>query len=324
MLACLRDAGAPLDRVVLYDVASTDDTAAWLTEAWPDVVVRRLPSNVGPNPARNRALREATRPLLLLLDSDAFLRPDAPARLREALDRSARIGTVTPVVVRAEDPTRIQYAGVGLHYICEAVNPWVDRPVSERGLDRRDIGSAPGVALLIDVAVALALGVWDERYFMGKDDGDFCYRLRLAGYRLIEEPRALVAHGTKPRSTWMFPFQIRNRWYFMLKNYEARTLVVLLPALVVHEIIQFGLLLVKGHLGAWIKALRDLIAWLPGIGAVRRATQRTRAVRDRDLLVSAPLVVRGDLVGAGIGRTLKRAYDAWLNAYWGIARHLLS
>lgn len=324
VLTCLHDAGAPPDRIALYDIASTDDTTAWLARDWPAVTVRRLAANAGPNPARNWALREAGRPLLLLLDADAFLRPDAPARLRAALDASARVGTVTPVVIRAENPSQIQYAGVDLHFICEAVNPWMDRPLTERGLDARDIGLAPGVALLIDVAVARTLGFWDERYFMGKDDGDFCYRLRLAGYRLIEEPRALVEHGTKPRSTWMFPFQIRNRWYFMLKNYEGRTLLVLLPALMVHEVVQFFLLLVKGHLGAWIQALRDLIGWLPRIGAARRATQRLRTVPDRDLLVSAPLVVRRDLVGGSVGGLLKRAYDAWLGAYWAFARLLMS
>jgi GT2 family glycosyltransferase len=323
VLECLHASGASPDRIALYDIASTDGTASWLARTWPAVSVRRLEQNVGPNPARNLALTEATRPFLLLLDSDAFLRLDAPSYLRSAIDPSAHVGTVTPIVVRAETPDRIQYAGVSLHFICEAVNPWMDRTVLERGQDRRDIGSAPGVALLIDVAMARRIGLWDERYFMGKDDGDFCYRLRLAGYRLVEEPRAIVEHGTRPRSTWMFPFQIRNRWYFMLKNYSVATLIVLLPALLVHEVFQFVLLTAKGHAGAWFKALRDLIAWLPAIGGSRSATQRTRTVADRQLLVSAPLVVRADLVGGGAGGTLKRAYDAWLRAYWGIARHLL-
>jgi GT2 family glycosyltransferase len=324
VLECLQAARAPLDRVVLYDIGSTDDTVAWLAEAWPTVQVRRIDGNVGPNPARNRALREATRPALLLLDADAFLRPDAPGHLRAALNASARIGTVTPVVVHAGQPDRIQYAGVDLHFICEAVNPWVDRPLAERGARARDIGSAAGVALLIDVGIARAIGLWDERYFMGKDDGDFCYRLRLAGYRVLEVPQAIVLHGSRPRSTWMFRYQIRNRWYFMLKNYGARTLIVLLPALGVHEVLQFLLLLAKGHIGAWWAAFVDLVRWLPRIGAARREVQRTRAARDADLLVSAPLLVRADLVGGGVGAAVKRGYDAWLGAYWAVAKHLTS
>jgi GT2 family glycosyltransferase len=324
VLECLVASGAPLGRISVYDIASTDDTVSWLATAWPAVTVRRLPENVGPNPARNRALRDATRPILLLLDSDAFVRPDAAARLRDALDVRSGVGVVTPVVVHAERPSAIQYASVDLHFICEAVNRWVNRPLADRGADRADIGSAPGVALLIDVATARAIGLWDERYFMGKDDGDFCFRLRLAGYRLVEEPRAVVEHGSRPRSTWMFRYQIRNRWYFMLKNYGGRTLLVLLPALCVHELLQLGVLTVKGHLPAWWKALRELARWLPEIGPSRRAVQQSRKVPDRALLVSAPLLVRSDLVGGAAGTAFKRLYDGWLGAYWAIARHLVS
>jgi GT2 family glycosyltransferase len=200
----------------------------------------------------------------------------------------------------------------------------VNRRLSERGTDRRDLGSAPGVALLIDVTTARTINFWDERYFMGKDDGDFCYRIRLAGYRLIEEPRAIADHGSRPRSVWIFPYQIRNRWYFMLKNYRTVTLLVLLPALVTHELLQFLLLAAKGHLGAWWRALRDIVRWIPEVGPARRAVQETRKVGDGQLLVSAPLIVRADLLGGGFGRVFKRGYDAWLSAYWSVARHLIS
>jgi GT2 family glycosyltransferase len=323
VLECLTRAGAPDDRIVVYDIGSTDGTAGWLAASWPRVVLHRLPDNVGPNPARNLALQRARRPALLLLDSDAFVRPDVPSRLRAALDPAARVGTVAPIVVYAHAPDRIQYAGVNLHFLCEAVNPWMDRPLVERGLECHTIGSAAGVALLIDVAAARAVGWWDERYFMGKDDGDFCYRLRLAGYRLVEDGHAVVEHGGRPRSAWMFRYQIRNRWYFMLKNYGTRSLVVLAPAWCIHEVLQLALLVATGHLKAWWQAVSDLASWRSGIGASRRAVQATRTIPDRDLLVCAPLVVRQDLVGGGPGRLMKRAYDAWLRGYWSVARHLL-
>ena len=68
---CLAAAGAPDDRIRVYDVGSTDGTKEWLADAHPLVVVRRLEENVGPDPGRNWALRDATHPYLLLLDADA-------------------------------------------------------------------------------------------------------------------------------------------------------------------------------------------------------------------------------------------------------------
>jgi len=322
LFECLAAAAAPDDRVRVYDVGSTDGTQEWLAAAHPLVVVKRLEENVGPDPGRNWALRDATRPYLLLLDADALLHAEAPASLREALDPAARVGTVTPVTLSA--PDMIQYAGGGLHFICEAINPYFGRTLADRGTQPLDIGAAPGVALLIDVKVAHHIGLWDDRYFIGKEDGDFSFRLRMAGYRLVEDPKALVDHATRPRSTWLFRHQIRNRWHFLLKNYELRTLIVIAPALAVHEIIQLGMLTARGHLGVWWQALKELISWMPTLRAERHVIQGIRTVGDRDLLEYGPLLVRSDIVGGGVGQALKRGYDEWLRFYWSVARHLLS
>lgn len=251
LLQCLAAAGAPPERIVVHDVGSTDDTSAWLARDWPRVTVRRIDGNVGPNPARNRALLEATRPYVLLLDADAYVRPDAAARLRSALDPAKSVGTTVPVVVHSHDPNLIQYTAGSIHFMCEAINPWQNRPLAERGTKLSDIGTAPGVAYLIDVSVAQRIGLFDERYFLGKEDGDFCHRLVMAGYRLVEDPLAIVEHPSKPRLAWLFKWQLRNRWHFLLKNYEVRTLIILLPALAFHEVLQFGMLVLKGHVRAW-------------------------------------------------------------------------
>lgn len=323
LLECLRQSGAPVDRITIYDMASTDDSPAWLAREWPGVGVTRLDSNNGPDPGRNLALRSATRPYLLLLDADAYVRPDMTARLRTTLDPARRIGTTVPVVVHTHEPGRIQYAEGSMHFICEAINPWLNRPLADRGSDAREIGVAPGVAYLIDVAVAHHIGLFDDRYFIGKEDGDFCHRLLIAGYRLVEDPLAIVEHRSKPRSAWLFPCQIRNRWHFLLKNYELRTLLLLAPALAIHEPIQLAVLVLKGHLGAYVKAVRGLLPWLATLRRERRDIAAMRRVHDRALYSAAPLVVRQDLVGGRAGSAFKRAYDGWLLLYWRLMRPLL-
>jgi len=324
VLECLRKAGAPDERITIYDLGSTDPVSSWLARERPTIQIKRLAVNEGPNPGRNLALRSAVRPYVLLVDADAYLRPDVPMRLRAALNPAAKVGMTVPVIVQSSDPQTIQYAGGSIHFICEAINPWRSRTLAERGDDVRDIGTAPGVTLLLDAAAAKRVGLFDERYFMGKEDGDFCHRLVMAGYRLVEDPHALVEHGSKPRSTWLFPFQIRNRWHFMLKNYETRTLVLLMPALAIHEPLQLALLIVKGHVGAYVKAVRSLLPWLRTLGQERREIRSRRVVHDRDLLHSAPLIIREDVVSGRVGGAFKRAYDAWLATYWRLIRPLLS
>lgn len=322
-LACLEAAGAPRERVTVYDVASTDDTGTWLAVEWPGVKVDRLPLNNGPDPGRNRALRQCTAPYLLLLDADAFVRPDMTARLRAALDASTGVACTVPVVVHTHEPQTIQYAAGGMHYICEAVNPFQNRPLTERGTDRRNIGAAPGVAYLIDVAVSRKIGDFDDRYFIGKEDGDFCHRIVMAGYRLVEDGSALVEHRSKPRSAWLFPCQIRNRWHFLLKNYELRTLLLIIPALLVHEPLQFAMIVSKGHFAAYRRAVRELRPWLKTLRAERREIAGFRKLHDRQLFNAAPLVIRQDFVGGRIGTFVKNTYDLFLRTYWALIKPLL-
>src|SRR5437667_4700235 len=234
-LASLADAGCPSDRITVVDVASTDGTAAWLARDWPRTRVRRLDKNAGPSPGRNVGITEASRRFVLLMDADVRIERDTVQRLHAAMVADPTIKIGSPVVVHANRPEVIQYAGGAIHYICEAINPWLDRPLSERGTAPLDIGAAPTCGLLIDRQAAIEVGLFDERYFIGKEDGDFTHRIRVAGYRILELPCALVLHRARPRGTWLFYYQIRNRWHFMLKNYELRTLLAILPCLLIHE-----------------------------------------------------------------------------------------
>jgi GT2 family glycosyltransferase len=319
-LASLDAAGCPHSRLLIVDGASTDGTADWLRAAYPDVRVRVLAGNAGPNPGRNVGIRETPQPYVFLMDADVQVQPETIRRLRTAIAGDPSIGIGSPVVVHAGDPGTIQYAGGSLHFICEAINPWLNRSLAERGTARADVGVASGNGLLIDRAAAIAVGLFDERYFMGKDDGDFTHRMRIAGYRILELPDALLLHGSRPRSDWLFYYQIRNRWHFMLKNYQWRTLLAIVPCLAVHEPLQLLMLHAKGHGGTYWKAVRGVIAMLPDLPRDRAEVKRFRKLSDGVLLRSDRLIVRDDLM-TPLARVGKGVYEGWLSAYWRLLRH---
>jgi GT2 family glycosyltransferase len=319
-IASLVTAGCPPADITLVDIASTDGTADWLRAQHPRVRHRRLDRNDGPGPGRNVGIREATRPFVLLMDADVVIEPQTVQRLHAAMleDRRVRVGS--PIVVHVARPEVIQYAGGAIHFICEAINPWMDRPLAERGLSPADIDAAPTCALLLDRITAIDIGLFDERYFIGKEDGDFTHRFRLAGHIIRELPDALVRHHSRPRGTWLFYYQIRNRWHFMLKNYQWRTLILILPCLLVHEPIQLAVLVAKGHGRTYLKAVRGLLAMLPALPRDRALTRKIRRVSDASLLRSGRLIVRDDLASHGLVRAGKNAYERFLNGYWRLLR----
>ncbi len=313
-------AGCPERDITVVDVASTDNTATWLATEHPGIRHRRLDFNNGPDPGRNIGITEATRPFVLLMDADVIIEPNTVQRLHAAMvaDRRVRIGS--PIVVHASRPDVIQYAGGALHFICEAINPWIDRPLAERGTAPADIDCAPTCALLLDRATAIDIGLFDERYFIGKEDGDFTHRCRLADYVIRELPDALVRHHSRPRGTWLFYYQIRNRWHFMLKNYQWRTLIAIIPCLMIHEPLQFAVLVMKGHGRTYFKAVKGIVEMLPDLGRDRAVMHRIRRVSDASLLRTGHLIVREDLASGVVARLGKSAYEGFLNGYWRLLR----
>ena len=315
-LASLADAGCPPDRITIVDVASTDGTPDWRAREWPRVRIRRVDSNAGPNPGRNLGITEATSRFVLLMDADVLVQPDTVQRLHAAMVADPAVKVGSPIVVHASRPDVIQYAGGAMHYMCEAINPWTDRPLAERGSSPLDIGAAPACGLLLDRQAAIDVGLFDERYFMGKDDGDFIYRIGMAGYRIRELPDALVLHHSRPRGTWLFYYQIRNRWHFMLKNYQWRTLLLIAPCLLIHEPLQLVVLHAQGHGRVYWKAVGGLLAMLPDLPRDRRFMNRIRRVPDRALLRSDALVIRRDLSSNALVRFGKKGYEGFLRGYW--------
>ena len=195
-LASLAAAGCPHRAIQIVDVLSTDGTVEWLRREFPDIHVEALTRNDGPSPGRNVGIRLCPFPYVFLMDADVQVQPETIQRLRAAMATDPAIKIGSPIVVHVTAPETIQYAGGSLHFICEAINPWMDRPLAERGSAALDIGAAPTCGLLLDRQAAIDVGLFDERYFIGKEDGDFTHRIRLAG---LQDPRAAGRAGAPPQ-----------------------------------------------------------------------------------------------------------------------------
>ena len=59
---------------------------------------------------------------------------------------------------------------------------------------RQEVAWVSGAAMLVERAAFLALGGFDEKLFLYKEDEDLCLRLREAGWQVVYEPAAAVRH----------------------------------------------------------------------------------------------------------------------------------
>jgi hypothetical protein len=111
----------------------------------------------------------------------------------------------------------------------------------------------------------------------------------------------------------------------MLTHYEARTLVLIAPALAFFEFVQLTFYALRGFPGLYVKGTWDAVQQLPEILERRKDIQGLRETPDKDLLFAGPLYVRPaeGFMGAITSVAVKLLSQA-LSVYWRLVRSLLS
>jgi GT2 family glycosyltransferase len=314
----------PPAEILVIDNASTDDTAQIVTKDYPQVRLVRSEVNGGCSGGRNLQLSQAKHRHVMIIDDDVQLNPTCLEHLAGSARDLPDAAAWSPRVCYEQDRGVIQFDGVQLHFIGEAVLTHPDMTIGPSLPDEPfETPIAGGVAFLVDRDKALSIGGYDESFYFGKTDGDFSFRLHGAGETIYTVPKAIAYHHMKARGFSQIHRQVRNRWALILKSYAWRTLILLVPAILFYELSLMVFLTAKGGLGQYIKGNIRLFGDLPAILRERGRVQKHKRRRDRDVLSSGGMNIRHDLVKNPLIRHAHQALDTVLRAYWSCIRPLV-
>lgn len=210
----------PVEDPIVLDNGSGDGSPERLRAALPRVRLFETGANLGFAGGANVGIRAALAggaQLVLLLNSDAVLAPDALGFLEMALAALPAAGVVGPIVVPAADPARVASAGMTFS---PRTGRMRHRAVGalRAGLALPPLVPADGVsgcAMLVRREVFARVGLFAEEYFFSFEDLDFCLRARAAGFLTVCATRAVALHeGSRsigPRSARRLYFGTRNQ-----------------------------------------------------------------------------------------------------------------
>jgi GT2 family glycosyltransferase len=193
-----RQQGVNLE-VVVVDNGSQDGSAEMVAEARAHAgneVIRliRNHENRGFCAANNQGIAAARGEYVALLNNDAEAEPGFLAALRRAVDMGADIGMAAAKILVYEDPRRIDKVG---HLI------YPDGQNRGRGTGEIDNGQydrleeclwPDGCAAMYRKAMLDQIGGFDEDLFAYGDDAELGLRARIAGWRCLYQPEAVVRH----------------------------------------------------------------------------------------------------------------------------------
>lgn len=309
--AVMAQQGARVTDVRVVDNNSQDGSADLVAAEFPGVFLTRLADNRGPNAARNAGLGLAASDWVLVMDNDILLAPDYIALLLAAHARDPEAGAATGQIRFAGSPGAVQYNGAFIHYAGEIMLNRRESP------DPLKVGCVSAGAVLLDRRKWRAVGGFDEDFFIGWEDGDLTFRLALAGYPCYAVSSARCYHVSRARNSKWVRFQTRNRWWFMFKNYDARTLVLAMPAILALQAAAGLYFLFRGRGLGFAGGIKDFLAGLGAVRAKRRAVQELKKIGDYHLLRGERL----DLPGGG--RLVNAAFGFVLRCYWALIRPFL-
>jgi GT2 family glycosyltransferase len=308
--------------VIFVDDGSTDDSVSFVRERFPSVKIFEMGKNTKMlNKVRNVALRSAKTRFVFLVDNDIKLKPDCLALLMKTMQEKPEAGVLTVRVMYAGDSSRVYIDRNLFHYVCYSIDRKRGAHIvpGENESDEPQQTFGCGIQL-IDRSKAARIGYFDESFVMGwGDDGEFHHRMNLRGYNCYAVPRAVVYHEAIRGSPRIFG-QLRNRWALLIESYEFRTIILILPALLFHEVCLLLFLVLKGHGVEYFAALLSLFRSRKELRQKRRAIQSTRVVADGVFMTSGPLYIPEDLKKKSVLSLGFSFIDFILNAYWRLVR----
>ena len=196
--------------------------------------------NIGAAARRNVALKKVKGDVIIFLDNDTEVTKNWITELIKPLLREKSVGAVQALLLDFNKRDQIQMAGGLLIPHTGWLAPFYHGESYKKVkniLSEREIVSI-SAALAVKKEVIDTIGGFDEEEARYTEDLDFCWRIWIAGYKIVLAPNAIVYHWTKSVKQRASAKASYKQIYFHLaknsirsifKNYEFTNVLKYLP-----------------------------------------------------------------------------------------------
>ena len=296
-------------------VDNGSESVATLTPR-PGLRILRPGTNTGFSGGCNLGAAEATSDVIAFVNSDAVVAPDALAKIR-AVAAEPDVGAAMASIRHADRLDIINTSGNPLHIAGLSWAGGNDEP-AERHAERTTVATLSGATFAVQAALWRDLGGFAPEYLAYHEDTELSVRLWQRGYAPAYVPDAVVGHHYEfSRNDLKFYLLERNRLLTVLTVYRTRTILLLIPVLLLTELamtataISGGWLRPKARGWAWLWRQR---AW---IRARHRQLQAERVTGDAALLpiLTADFTPSNVDAPPGVG-----LYNLAVRGWWRLVR----
>lgn len=278
--------------VILVDNASSDGSIQYVKKCYPTVRIVENKSNRGFAGGNNDGLKVAQGEYILLLNNDTTVEKKFLKNFIKAFDKIPHLGCAQSKLLLMSKPHKTDLVG----------SYWTDSSFLYYYGYEKDASLAKyntpmpffsnkGASVLIRRDLIDKYGLFDDDFWCYYEETDFCHRLWLMGYECWYWPNAICYHAGGGTSitfdnSYIQFHNFKNKLLSFFKNFETKSLIVIVPIFITLNILLSIFLLSKGRFKnsfSLYKAIWWNVIHFPGTLNKRKNVQRKRRVSDKKI-----------------------------------------
>ena len=305
-------------RIIVADNGSTDDSVEWIKKSYPNVEIILLGENHGFAKGYNIALEQVDAECFVLLNSDIEVTEGWLEPLVATITNNQDVGAVAPKLRSYGYRDKFEYAGAAGGYIDILGYPFCRGRIlstlerdSGQYDDKREVFWASGAAFCCRAELFRRMGGFDADFFAHMEEIDLCWRMQLAGYKVMVEPRSVVYHlggGTLPNdSPRKLYLNYRNNLMMLFKCAPTWQRCIVAVARPMADALSAVIYLIKGERelanAVWM-AYKEFFIRHKELGE-KRKTVRSSVKQESQTIYKGSIVVRYALGQKIFGQLVK-------------------
>lgn len=267
--------------IIIADNNSDDGTADWIKSNYPSIKHAKLDDNYGYCGGNNRAVKFASKEILLFLNNDVEVDPNWLISISETFDKHADVGAAQPKILDYKKREYFEYAGAagglldthGYPFCRGRIFDTVEKDTGQYN-DAIELFWASGAALAIKKDLFSKLNGFDEDFEFHMEEIDLCWRLQKLGYAIKFIPQSTIYHlggGSLPMgSPRKVYYNFRNNLVMLWKNESKKNLFLIFPQRWILDIIAAFKALLSGNLSEFKAIFKSHLYFLKNFKTIHQ------------------------------------------------------
>lgn len=285
----------PNVEVIVVNNGSTDDSAEYVKNKFPEVRLLDIHPNRGFAGGNNYGVQKAKGKYVMLLNNDTIVSPGLLEPIVELMEKHTTIGVVQPqmrnmIYPDSHDAVASYYTSTGFLYHYGYMQSIKNAQYKKQLFAY----SIKGSGMVMRKKEYLELGGLDEDFVCYVEETDLCHRYWLAGKKVLYYPKSYMHHYGGGDMSIMEKGEVtifrsfRNRYVSYIKNFSIIELIKVLPIHMVFCEAYVLAFLLRGQFKKALAAQRGVFWWmfhLPEILKKRKYIQtKIRKIPDQEML----------------------------------------